>query len=46
LKRKLDAPIKPSLKSDSDTSNFEEYPEDVEMAKPPEFDGPDPFADF
>lgn len=46
LKRKLDAPIKPAVKSNTDTSNFEQYPEDVEKAMPPEFDGPDPFADF
>jgi hypothetical protein len=42
----LDAPIKPAVKSNTDTSNFEQYPEDVEKAMPPEFDGPDPFADF
>ena len=28
LQRKLDAPIKPELSSNTDTSNFEEYPDD------------------
>ena len=47
LNRKLDAPIKPVLKSKTDTSNFDKYPDDVEIKVQPEFDGGvDPFADF
>ncbi|KAL3816291.1 hypothetical protein ACHAXA_008099 [Cyclostephanos tholiformis] len=46
LKRKLHAPIKPALGSNTDTSNFEKYPEVDEKALPLEFDGPDPFGDF
>ena len=46
LAKQLDAPIKPELSSSTDTSNFEEYPEDTEEAVPPEYDGPDPFEDF
>ena len=47
LGKKLEAPIIPELSSNTDTSNFEEYPEDLEEPKPPEFeDGIDPFEDF
>lgn len=47
LEKKLDAPIIPELSSNSDTSNFDEYPEDTEEALPPEFDdGIDPFENF
>ena len=47
LEKKLDAPIIPELSSNSDTSNFEEYPENTEEALPPEFDdGIDPFENF
>ena len=46
LEKKLDAPILPELSSPDDTSNFEEYPEDMEEAAPPEYDGHDPFENF
>lgn len=46
LARQLDAPIKPELSGATDTSNFEEYPEDMDTAQPPEYDGPDPFENF
>ncbi|KAL3793037.1 hypothetical protein HJC23_003045 [Cyclotella cryptica] len=44
--KKLAAPIKPELSGTTDTSNFEEYPEDAEELLRPEYDGPDPFEDF
>lgn len=44
--KELNAPIKPELSSATDTSNFEEYPEDMDEAEPPEFDGADPFENF
>ena len=46
LAKELDAPILPELASPDDTSNFEEYPEDDQVATPPEYDGEDPFEDF
>lgn len=46
LTKQLDAPIKPELSSSTDTSNFEEYPDDTDEAMPPEFDGLDPFENF
>jgi len=46
IERKLDTPIKPELSSSTDTSNFEEYPEDMDEAVPPEYDGNDPFEFF
>lgn len=46
FEKKLDAPIIPELSSNTDTSNFEEYPEDMDEAVPPEYDGADPFEDF
>ncbi|KAL9180143.1 hypothetical protein ACHAXT_008113 [Thalassiosira profunda] len=47
LQRKLDAPIKPELSSNTDTSNFEEYPDDMDDAVPPEYEGQeDPFLSF
>lgn len=46
LGKKLEAPIKPELSGATDTSNFEEYPEDVEELLRPEFGGPDPFENF
>ena len=45
LKKQMDAPIKPELSSKTDTSNFEEYPEEIDDAKSPVYDGPDPFDD-
>ncbi|KAL3793030.1 hypothetical protein HJC23_003038 [Cyclotella cryptica] len=45
-RQKLAAPIKPELSGTTDTSNFEEYPEDAEELLRPEYDGPDPFEDF
>ncbi|EED95796.1 cAMP dependent protein kinase, partial [Thalassiosira pseudonana CCMP1335] len=44
--RKLQTPIKPKLSSAIDTSNFEEYPEDMDDLEPPIFDGVDPFDAF
>lgn len=46
LEKKLDAPILPELSGSADTSNFEEYPEEMEEAVPPEYDGNDPFEHF
>ena len=46
LAKKLDTPIKPEISSESDTSNFEEYPEDMTELRRPEYDGPDPFENF
>lgn len=46
LARKLDTPIKPELSGATDTSNFEEYPEDTTELQRPEYDGPDPFENF
>ena len=46
LARKLDTPIKPEVSGATDTSNFEEYPEDTVELRPPEYDGPDPFENF
>ena len=46
IEKKLDAPIKPELSSITDTSNFEEYPEEIDDAKPPIYDGPDPFENI
>ena len=44
LEKKLDAPIIPEVTRDDDTSNFEEYPENMdEETQLPEFDGEDPF---
>ena len=46
LAKKLDAPIMPELSSATDTSNFDEYPDDMNEAEPPEFEGDDPFKSF
>jgi len=46
LSRKLDPPIKPALSGATDTSNFEEYPDDLAELVRPEYDGPDPFENF
>ena len=46
LARKLDTPIKPEISSATDTSNFEEYPEDTVESQRPEYDGADPFENF
>jgi serine/threonine protein kinase len=46
LARKFDTPIKPELSGATDTSNFEEYPEDTTELQKPEYDGPDPFENF
>ncbi|KAL7540062.1 hypothetical protein ACHAXR_009833 [Thalassiosira sp. AJA248-18] len=43
LHKKLDAPIIPEISGNTDTSNFEKYPEDIEDAAPPE---DDPFHEF
>lgn len=43
--RKIEAPYKPTVKSDTDTSNFEEYPDSVE-SPPPVTPDQDPFADW
>ena len=46
IEKKLDAPIKPELSSVTDTSNFEEYPDEIDNAKPPIYDGPDLFENI
>mmetsp|Transcript_35684 Transcript_35684/g.75133 ORF Transcript_35684/g.75133 Transcript_35684/m.75133 type:complete len:125 (-) Transcript_35684:467-841(-) len=46
LEKKLDAPIIPELLCNTDTSNFEEYPDEMEEAVPPEYEGNDPFENF
>lgn len=41
------APIIPNVKNDTDTSNFDPYPESTEETQPPIYsDGNDPFLDF
>ena len=46
LGKKLQAPIIPELSGATDTSYFEEYPEELTELRRPEFDGPDPFENF
>ena len=40
------APIIPLTKDDTDTSNFDPYPDSIEEAPAPAFSGKDPFAEF
>ena len=40
------APIIPLIKDDTDTSNFDPYPDSIEEAPAPAFSGKDPFAEF
>lgn len=46
LTKQLTAPVIPTISSLSDTSNFDPYPDSVEEAQVPVFNGKDPFADF
>jgi len=47
LAKKVVAPIIPDVKDDTDTSNFDPYPESTEAPQPPTFaDGVDPFKEF
>ena len=44
--RGLSPPIVPRVKSETDTSNFDPYPDSVEEAPDPVFSGKDPFEEF
>ncbi len=47
LAKQLPAPIKPQVKSATDTSNFDPYPESTEKPDMPVYeDGVDPFKEF
>ncbi|KAL7508588.1 hypothetical protein ACHAXN_005677, partial [Cyclotella atomus] len=46
LAKKLESPIKLELSGSTDTSNFEEYPEEEGELIIPQYDGPDPFEKF
>eukprot|EP00968_Pinguiococcus_pyrenoidosus_P019102 scaffold2012_cov228-Pinguiococcus_pyrenoidosus.AAC.9 len=46
LERSLPAPIIPEVKSKTDTSNFDPYPEDDELVEVPSYSGKDPFENF
>ena len=44
--KKLTAPIIPTVSGESDTTNFDPYPESTEMAPLPTYSGKDPFTEF
>lgn len=44
--KSLSAPVIPRVTGDTDTSNFDPYPESVEEAPDPTFSGRDPFEEF
>jgi len=46
LNREMTGPIIPLVKDDTDTSNFDPYPDSVNEAPVPVFQGKDPFAEF
>ena len=46
LNREMTGPIIPLVKDDTDTSNFDPYPDSVTEAAAPVFQGKDPFAEF
>jgi len=46
VNRELSAPVIPLVKDDTDTSNFDPYPDSVDEAPLPVFSGKDPFQDF
>jgi len=46
LRKQLPAPIKPLIDSETDTSNFDMYPDSDQEAMLPIIDGDDPFEDF
>ena len=44
--RALTPPIVPRVKGETDTSNFDPYPDSAEEAPEPQFAGADPFEEF
>ena len=46
LQRKLDSPIIPEISGETDTSNFDFYPDSSEEAGTPMFENNDPFEFF
>lgn len=46
VRKQLPAPIKPLIESETDTSNFDMYPDSEEEAMEPIINGENPFEDF